>query len=312
MRAVLLAACLAGCFKPVPPTGAACGTGGACPSGLLCAPLTNTCERTITDAAIDVAIDVAVDTPDGPPGDRDGDGIPDTSDNCPDVANPDQRDEDADGVGNPCDNCPATPNPTQANADGDGVGDACDPEPGPADHIALFEGFDALPAGWTIDNGITVVGGKLRVPSFDSALAPLVSDHGWVETAYTVTALPATTDTFRSVEVVAETGSNGTVGGYRCGLYDNPQTANTLNLEVQMFVSPYSISGQYQLGKDFAVGDAGHLRLAYSASNLDCSATMPTSDAAAAPPEVRTGNPGVFTQNLQADYAYLVVYAPGP
>lgn len=260
----------------------------------------------------DAAVDIAADVPDGPPGDRDGDGVPDARDNCPTVANADQHDEDGDGVGNACDNCPATANPAQANGDGDGVGDACDPEPGAPDHIALFDGFDAVPAGWTLDPGITVVAGKLRVPPFDTARAPLVSSHGWVETAYTVTALPSTTDTYRSVEVVAEAGSTGTVGGYRCGIFDDPHTPNTLNLELQMFVSPYEINGQYNLGVNTQLGDTGHLRLAYSSGNLDCSATSPASDAAAPPPEVRTGNPGVFTQNLQADYAYLVVYEPGP
>ncbi|HSN27241.1 MAG TPA: hypothetical protein VLT45_13190 [Kofleriaceae bacterium] len=88
--------------------------------------------------------------------------------------------------------------------------------------------------------------------------------------------------------------------------------ASTRDLEVQMFVSPYSINGQYQLGASFQVGESGHLRLAYSSANLDCSATSPPADAVAPPPEVRTGNPGVHTQNLQADYAYLVVYEPGP
>jgi hypothetical protein len=34
--------------------------------------------------------------------DRDEDGIPDASDNCPNVANPDQHDTDANGIGNAC------------------------------------------------------------------------------------------------------------------------------------------------------------------------------------------------------------------
>lgn len=57
--------------------------------------------------------------------DSDGDGVIDSQDNCPTVANPDQADSDGDGVGNLCDNCPTTANPLQSDSDGDGVGDAC-------------------------------------------------------------------------------------------------------------------------------------------------------------------------------------------
>jgi hypothetical protein len=100
----------------------------------------------------------------GVPGstDADGDGIPDSSDNCPHVFNPvrpldngvqpdtdgdgigdacdpcprdanstsctvyDPNDRDADGVPNASDNCPDLANPSQTDSDGDGKGDACD------------------------------------------------------------------------------------------------------------------------------------------------------------------------------------------
>lgn len=58
--------------------------------------------------------------------DFDGDGVSNTSDNCPLVSNANQQDSDGDGVGDACDDCPATANPDQADRDGDGVGDACD------------------------------------------------------------------------------------------------------------------------------------------------------------------------------------------
>ena len=58
--------------------------------------------------------------------DTDGDGVPDSIDNCPLTPNPNQTDSDGDGVGDACDNCRTTPNPDQADADHDGVGDACD------------------------------------------------------------------------------------------------------------------------------------------------------------------------------------------
>ncbi|MFN7131890.1 MAG: thrombospondin type 3 repeat-containing protein, partial [Myxococcales bacterium] len=78
--------------------------------------------------------------------DRDGDGVPDGADNCPDTPNFEQQDSDADGVGDACDddgllldpdgdgdgvadrvdNCPGKYNPDQKDSDGDGKGDACD------------------------------------------------------------------------------------------------------------------------------------------------------------------------------------------
>ena len=58
--------------------------------------------------------------------DTDLDGVPNDTDNCPDVANSDQADADGDGIGDACDNCPDVANPGQADADGDGLGDACD------------------------------------------------------------------------------------------------------------------------------------------------------------------------------------------
>ena len=81
--------------------------------------------------------------------DSDKDGIPNFKDNCPAVANADQKDSDAiisdckvlpanlgggtkcnitptDGIGDACDNCPYVANADQKDSDGDGIGDVCD------------------------------------------------------------------------------------------------------------------------------------------------------------------------------------------
>jgi sugar lactone lactonase YvrE len=78
--------------------------------------------------------------------DSDADLIPDRSDNCPSLFNPDQRNSDGDTLGDVCDpfprdsandvdgdgagadidNCPTVANPNQADQDHDGIGDACD------------------------------------------------------------------------------------------------------------------------------------------------------------------------------------------
>lgn len=78
------------------------------------------------------------------PVDRDDDGVPDGSDNCPDTPNPGQADGDGDGVGDACDNCPTVANPNQSDIDGDGDGDACDA--GDADIDGIPDQADNCPA----------------------------------------------------------------------------------------------------------------------------------------------------------------------
>lgn len=64
--------------------------------------------------------------------DFDGDGVPDELDNCPELANPDQRDSDGDGLGDLCDRCPSVAGTSNHDEDNDAIGDLCDDCPGTA------------------------------------------------------------------------------------------------------------------------------------------------------------------------------------
>jgi hypothetical protein len=87
--------------------------------------------------------------------DRDGDGAPNLSDNCPLVGNPGQANADGDGLGDVCDpdmdndsvanagdNCPLLANNDQANFDGDANGDVCDSDD---DNDGASDGTDQCP-----------------------------------------------------------------------------------------------------------------------------------------------------------------------
>jgi len=70
--------------------------------------------RNVTPAGEPTCVPYRDTYPDGTSAtDRDGDGVPDTSDDCPDIFNPIR----------PMDG------PKQADVDGDGFGDACDAKP---------------------------------------------------------------------------------------------------------------------------------------------------------------------------------------
>jgi len=81
----------------------------------------------------------------GPLPDTDGDGVPDASDNCPTVPNPDQADRDGDGVGDACDDCPDAPDPAQLDTNHDGIGDACEPPAADRDGDGVPDATDNCP-----------------------------------------------------------------------------------------------------------------------------------------------------------------------
>lgn len=171
-------------------------------------------EVDVAGSAIDAAPDAMT-----TPTDLDGDTIPNASDNCPMVSNPDQRDHDGDLVGDVCDNCPHVANPGQAAVlDSDKVGDACDPDNARPDTLVFFEGFYAMPQGWVLPAGFSVSNGKL-VGVFTGA-----------EVAYKDQAMPANVTVIAQAAMAVQTGPSRNVsavlrlvpGGdyYRCSMLD--------------------------------------------------------------------------------------------
>lgn len=109
--------------------------------------------------------------------DTDGDGIPDSMDNCPLVANPGQENEDGDRFGDVCDPCPPIADNAPLDTDGDGVADACDPRPTiPGDKIVLFEGFhNGLPPGWVVGGAWSVAADSAVISAGSMAAALTIS-----------------------------------------------------------------------------------------------------------------------------------------
>jgi hypothetical protein len=255
--------------------------------------------------------------------DSDGDGIVDVSDNCPAVANPEQRDHDSDGRGDVCDVCPHLPD-TGADADGDGVGDACDPHPTtPGDRIALFEGFYA-PIGWdpVIGGGSwNVTSGQLHQTSTTGAyelVREVPVGNAFVEARVRVNGAVTTTSNRRSTGLVL--GYRASDGYYFCGIAAQGSSTevdagevtggilgDTFDYNQDTFAAP--MAGDWiTLQASMVQPDGGDTQLDCLGHRgpVDGHASYQTSDAA-------MGAVGVRTNGTDASFDYVfVVEMPAP
>jgi hypothetical protein len=175
--------------------------------------------------------------------DRDHDGIADTSDNCPDLANTDQFNEDGDGLGDACDLCPQladTAATAPLDSDGDHIGDACDPHPGVKDSLWLFEGFhNGIPTTWARSANWTPVGDKVRVTAAgndinvdgDGVTLKFTSPSGTIDNLSLTTFIQveARTGSLNDHEVGMSLYDPGTDKGIYCELDQDPQNSTHSN-----------------------------------------------------------------------------------
>ncbi len=239
MRRLVLLAVLGGCGFRLNSVGSNRGDGGA-------------------DGSRDGVIDV-------PPGvsDVDGDGIPDTLDNCPMMPNADQRDHDSDGRGDVCDLCPHIPETTDTDTDGDGVGDACDPRPMMAgDHRALWVGFyDAADiSGWTQGGGSTwaVTGGMLTGGDVNTSLAyiyPPAFQRAFAQTLVRVNTLASPTGSVTPGAVLF-TGDIGAGQFYECEVASTNNSGLVLYTRDQLAFDPKTWSGTFTTNSQIMLTDS--------------------------------------------------------
>jgi hypothetical protein len=278
--------------------------------------------------------------PDAPPGtpdaanpvDTDGDGVADTTDNCPTIANATQANEDGDDRGNACDRCPHRAGSVpggDADADGDGIGDQCDPRSG-ADRLVLFLGFDAAAdfADFEVREGAgswTVSGGALHLSTTTSGQPQQVVWTGEqimgtvdIDTNVTVDDVPAPGNpgTRLAAVVGAYWEQTTPVDAYACGLRAT-SSAGALQVAAWHYVNPPTadLVQTAAFTGNMGVGATGRVHLLATDNStdsvLDCTAnTTPVS--LPVPGYVPAGMPGFRTLGTSVTFDYLFVVEVGP
>jgi hypothetical protein len=272
------------------------------------------------DARVDGTADARADAVDADL-DTDGDGILDAVDNCPMIANHDQRNWDHDAFGDACDLCPHINTAENTDGDGDGVGDACDPHPNTAgDSRALWLGFydaDDLADLTAFGGTWGISGGKLVQSATSAPFAILTYNttvaRADVQTAITVTGLMPGSgmDDFAGAGVAA--GDAGTTQGYSCSVYSTGSTggANSAKQAVEDLWSGGTGSDSDNFAPAFLNTDF-RLTESLAAGSNTCTSVVPaetlTSKAAIGP---AGGSVSLATYNATAKFDYLFVVNEG-
>jgi len=269
--------------------------------------------------------------------DSDGDGVRNSTDNCVDVDNADQRDEDGDDVGNACDNCRHVANADQEEIGEaslpDGIGDACDPQPStPGNALLYFEGFDDADAldDWRVFNGgqWSISGGALHQSDPTGYRTLYLGTQSFegihVDTKFVLEVAPSSgpADSGRGFGTLIGFATGiGEGAGYYCLGYHNPTIATpngSLNLLALRGAAPYVTAGAVALNAnltDAATYDVRH-SLDVATGDLACdvrSTALPADVSVAGNNTTFTeGLVGLKTQFVGADIEYVAVFSLVP
>ena len=179
--------------------------------------------------------------------DLDGDGVPNTTDNCPNYVNPGQGNEDGDPLGDPCDPCPIDPANPPSDPDNDGVSDSCDPRPTTAgDTLVVFDGFHGgvVPGNWQVLGTATPMGDDVNLTAEQNAgiVPPGVTPaNGMVMMKATVRQTLGQYDSTLAIVMKYDAGQGN---GVYCELYA-PNAGSTNNRDIDIWDSiPQATRGQ--------------------------------------------------------------------
>lgn len=251
---------------------------------------------------------------DGPSEDRDGDGVDDEIDLCPDVADPLQRDHDGDLRGDACDRCPHLPSPDDPDQDGDGVGDACDPAlAAGGDARALWIGFyseDAAriadPAQWSQVGAWSITDGWVRVTA---AGVDVLRSTTLVQRAavWSKIRLDDVSDLNLALGVVS--GVDGPSGAstqfYQCALFKNGSRINA-----RSFIAGTTVSDNYATWPEPLVNGAIFEVASRFAGLFECSYAAPSTTVRSTR-SATAGNVEFIVQDAAVSFDYLFVVEQG-
>lgn len=282
------------------------------------------------DAPIDSrAIDappVMIDAPpdsSNPSDDTDGDGILDAVDNCPTMANADQRDHDGDLHGDVCDHCPHLASTLDPDGDGDGVGDACDPRPTTAgDSRALWEGFydansiqnwvETGNGSWSVANGVLTQSSS-SASTTTNTLGPTLSVPRAAVTAgvHVIALGNPGQNGFATPHTSVVAGVSGSNQSYWCSVVDEGQ--NGKKVYATTVTGGNANFPNTNWSGTFAANSDLRLTSALLGTNNPCTVVQGTTTA------TTQGNTGgvagtvqVATRTASASFDYLFVVSIGP